>query len=193
MAEVTLDDTITVSIRVRDILGEGTELVDWDGSGTELEAQGTGELGIRQAVIDQVSMKIVAEGSVDIKKALKEKAGEIVAEVVRKACEEALTEGFQETDYAGKPKGPKTTLTEIIKTEVQAWMQGKESPYWTGGAKKANFRDFVRTEVTEGLGRELQPVVSEAKEKVKKAVQDQGAAFLAKAIAQLQDFKMDLR
>lgn len=192
MAEVTLDDTITIKVRIADLLGEGTRLVEWDGCG-ELEPEGTGELGIAQAIIEKATEKLVADATPEIRKTLKEKAEGIVAEVVKTACQDALSGGFQETDYAGKPKGPRTTLTEIIKAEVQAWMQGKESPYWTGGAKKANFRDFVRTEVTEGLGRELQPVVSEAKEKVKKAVQDQGAAFLAKAIAQLQDFKMDLR
>lgn len=103
--------------------------------------------------------------------------------------DEALTAPIQPTDNYGEPRGPVTTMREMVAAEVTRFLTHPEP---TGSGYNAPKRTALQVAVGEAvrdvLGREfdteIRAAIKEEKEKVVAAVRAKGAELLAEAVKQ---------
>lgn len=91
-------------------------------------------------------------------------ADELIAELI----EGVLENPIQRTTTWGEAKGEPTTVREIVRTKVEAFLSEPQSrdPYRSRNDPPASLTDLIAKITTDAMQRELKPVIDEAKKSI---------------------------
>lgn len=110
---------------------------------------------------------------------IEEQATEKVAELVA----EVLAGPIQRTSPWGEARGEPTTVREIIREKVEAFLNGRGRGRDSFGRDPKNLHDFVEDATKNVLGGELAEAVKEAKATIRERVTDAALKAAVEALA----------
>lgn len=140
-------------------------------------------------VLDEAARQVVASLPREIRAGLTQRVTEIrndlIRDLARPIIMEALSTPLQRTNTYGEKIAGETTIREIIVTETQAWLTGRQRSGST--TTVTNVQALIREEVAAALKKELTAEIDAAKAEVRAAVKDQAAALLAGTIVAMAE------
>lgn len=141
-------------------------------------------------VVQEIARQFIADhgGKAAVRQAVDDKLSTMISEALAPMVAEAVAQPLQRTTRFGEPTGKPVTIRGlIVEAAEQALTQKVDREGKPGrdgyGNGNMTLRDWlVRDQVTRLVTAELQQVMKEEAERVKKAVRAQAAAHLAKTL-----------
>ncbi len=156
------------------------------------EGNASGPVSIRDAIIHEAARLALKRGDWDSTDAegrrhLRERIAAIRDEEIRALVtpliREAMTGSVQKTNEYGEPRGEPVSMTAVIMDEVRKALT--INPNSTYRNERSALTNVMREHIDTVITRELMTEVNAAKSKVVKAIQDQGAKFIAETVASM--------
>jgi hypothetical protein len=156
------------------------------------EGNGRGPVSIQDAIVHEAARLALKRGDWDSTDAegrrhLRERIAAIRDEEIRALItpmiREAVAGPVQKTNEYGEPRGEPVSMTAVIMDEVRKALTIQ--PNSTYRNERSALTNVMREHIDTVITRELKAEVDAAKAKVVKAIQDQGAKFLAETVASM--------
>lgn len=170
---------------------EITATIHLDPIGDRYDEDGNpvGPRSIMDAVVDSAARQLIKSyADYDFRRQLVERVARLRDEEIRAyivpMIREAMNGTLQKTNEYGEPRGEPVSLTAVIMDEVK-----KALTLNTGNSfrsERSALTNVMREHIDMVITRELKAEVDAAKALVVKAIQDQGAKFLADAVTALK-------
>lgn len=161
----------------------GSRNVGWDpATGPESEPVALGDLVVN-GLVDRLTAEIKSDaepyrGAVSVaREAIAAAAKDEATALVR----EALSGRIQRTDNWGDPQGEPTTLRDLIRGEIQAFL-GEKPPRPGYNDTPGPFRQLLKVEVQDALAKELREEIRAARAQVAAAVRERAAEILGDVV-----------
>jgi Arc/MetJ-type ribon-helix-helix transcriptional regulator len=124
-------------------------------------------------VVEAITERLVREIKRDVNdyryrnavEVAKEAAREAIAAEATRLVREALDGEIRPTNRYGEPQGEPTTLRDMIRADIAAYLGEKPSRY-SGDERKGGFRALLREEVDKAMSRDLNAVIIDARRQV---------------------------
>ncbi len=94
---------------------------------------------------------------------------------------EALVGEIRPTNHYGEPKGEPTTLRDLIRADIQAYL-GEPERRSSYDERKGGFRALVREEVNTALTNELRDVMRDARAQAAAVVKERASGLIASVL-----------
>lgn len=156
------------------------------------EGNGSSPVTIQDAIVYEAARIALKRGDWDStdaegRRRLRERITAIRDEEIRAHVEplirEAMTGAVQKTNEYGEPRGEPVSLTAVIMDEVRKALT--INPSSTYRNERSALTNVMREHIDAVITRELKAEVAAAKAQVVKAIQEQGAKFLAETVASM--------
>lgn len=156
------------------------------------EGSASGPVSIQDAIVHEAARMLLrkwadASDGYEDRRQLRERIVAIRDEEIRAlivpVIREAMTGTVQKTNEYGEPRGEPVSMTAVIMDEVRKALT--VNPNQTYRNERSALTNVMREHIDTVITRELMAEVNAAKAMVVKAIQDQGAKFLAETVASM--------